>query len=124
MELKNVKLKAKLEPQSGVGQQSGKDWTKQTVILEETEGKFPKDIAVTAWNTVQADLNKIAIGTEMDCVIRLESREYNGKWYTDVILSGFYLKAAPVKQYAPSTSAPLATSDPKGTYEKETDLPF
>lgn len=118
MELKNVKLKAKLEPQTGVGQQSGKEWSKQTIIVEETEGKFPKDIAVTAWNTTQLDINKVAIGTEMDCVIRLESREYNGKWYTDVILSGFYLK------YAPVASEPLATSDPKGRYEKEPDLPF
>ena len=123
MELKNVKLKAKLEPQSGVGQQSGKEWTKQTVILEETEGKFPKSIAVTAWSATQLDINKVDIGAEMDCDIRIESREYNGKWYTDVILSGFYLKSTAPRQYSQIEREAMATYDAQAKYHKG-DLPF
>ena len=123
MELKNVKLKAKLEPQSGVGQQSGKEWVKQTVILEETDSKYPKTIALTAWGSVQSDIDKVAIGTEMDCEIKVESREYNGKWYTDAIMLGFYYKEG-AKQYVPVNKEPMRTVEPQAEYKRDTDLPF
>jgi hypothetical protein len=62
---------------------AGKDWSKQTIIIE-TEEKYPKKLAID----LNADLiNKIKeykLGQIITCQINLESREYNGKWFTSV----------------------------------------
>ncbi len=74
-------LVALLETNTGVG--ANGPWKKKPFILESKE-KFPKKVAITAWNE-QADLaDKLSAGTELKISFNLESREFNGKWYTDV----------------------------------------
>ena len=74
-------LVALLETNTGVG--ANGPWKKKTFVLESKE-KFPKKVAITAWNE-QADLaDKLSAGTELKISFNLESREFNGKWYTDV----------------------------------------
>jgi hypothetical protein len=128
MELKNVKLKIKLEPQSGTGQQSGKEWSKQTFVFEETDTKYPKMIALTAWNVTAQEIERLPIDAELNCDIRVESREYQGKWYTDAILSTFKVVNMPAKTYSPIEQEYMAASktvDPQASYDKEGgDLPF
>lgn len=75
------KLITLLETNTGVG--ANGPWKKKTFVIE-TKEKFPKKVAITAWNE-QADLaEKLSAGTELKISFNLESREYNGKWYTDV----------------------------------------
>lgn len=70
-----------LEAVTGVG--TNGPWKKKTFVIE-TKDKFPKKVAITAWNE-QADLTeRLTIGSELTVNFNLESREYNGKWYTDV----------------------------------------
>lgn len=84
MELKNVKLIEKLAVESGVTK-SGKDWKKQLFVVEEVDTQYPKMIAMTAWNDTVDKLEAKKEGTLVNCGFRLESREYNGRWYTDAI---------------------------------------
>jgi hypothetical protein len=73
-------VKQILEVQSGESKNG--PWKKQDFILE-TPGKFPRLVCVTQWGD-QIDKNNITEGETITAFIDLQSREYNGKWYTDV----------------------------------------
>lgn len=69
-----------LEEQSGTGRNG--PWRKQDFILE-TEGEYANKICVTQWGD---NIEKFAVqpGERLTAHIDLRSREYNGRWYTDV----------------------------------------
>lgn len=67
--------------QSGQGK-TGTPWKKQEFILE-TEGQYPKKVCLAAWGD-KVDQFAIQAGEQITASIEVESREYNGKWYTDV----------------------------------------
>ena len=56
-------------------------WKKQQIIIETTSDKYPKKVAVQLWG----DLTEKGFqeGAEISVEFDVESREYNGKWYTD-----------------------------------------
>ena len=67
-----------------VDEQSGESakgpWRKQEYILE-TDGQYPKQICFMVWND-KIDEFAIKENESVDVSIDLESREYNGRWYT------------------------------------------
>ena len=69
-----------LEEQSGTGKNG--PWRKQDFILE-TEGEYANKICMTQWGD---NVEKFALKPEdiVTAHIDLQSREYNGRWYTDV----------------------------------------
>ncbi len=69
-----------LEPKSG--QSSRGSWKKQEFILETNES-FPKKICIASWND-KIDLSNLKAGDEVTVSVNIESREYNGNWYTDI----------------------------------------
>lgn len=75
------KLHSKLPPDTGHGQKG--QWHKQNFMLESLD-KYPKNFAVQAWNDLQASLDRIPLGTILELDVTPESREYNGKYYTDL----------------------------------------
>jgi outer membrane protein W len=79
MELKG-KITQLLEPQTGEGKNG--TWKKQQVIME-TFGEYPKKVCVLVWGEkIPASILKV--GNEINASLDIESREYNGRWYTDV----------------------------------------
>ena len=64
------------------GESAKGPWRKQDYILE-TEGQYPKKVCFMAWND-KIDEFAIKEGENLVISIDLESREYNGRWYTDV----------------------------------------
>lgn len=116
MELKNVKLVEKLAVETGTTK-AGKNWKKQTIIVEETESQYPKQVAVTVWNDVVDKVESKNIGDIVNCAIKIESREYNNRWYTDV--SAFAVHSA-----QPSAAPEAPKSSPSKKPEPVNDLPF
>lgn len=57
-------------------------WRKQDIIVE-TSGQYPKKICISIWGD-KINEKQLVIGNNLDISFELESREYNGKWYTDV----------------------------------------
>ena len=80
-----MQLRAKLieilPAQTGEGKNG--PWKKNTIIVE-TEDRYPKKVCVTYWGDDKANENDLQIGNILDVNFDLESREFNGKWYTDV----------------------------------------
>jgi hypothetical protein len=68
------------EPITGQGKNGM--WKKQEFIIE-TPGQYPKKVMITAWGD-KINLAAIKPGSQVTVGFDLESREYNGRWYTDV----------------------------------------
>lgn len=79
-----------LPVQSGVGKSSGKEWHKQTAVLQTAE-QYPKSIAFDMFND---RIIPLQVGQAVHVQISIESREYQGRWYTNV-------NALSVEQAAP-----------------------
>ena len=69
-----------LEEQSGEGRNG--PWRKRDFILE-TEGEYPSKVCITQWGD---DIEKFGLqeGERITAHIDIKSREYQGRWYTDV----------------------------------------
>lgn len=76
----SAKLIQLLPLQTGTGRNG--QWKKQDIIVE-TDGQYPKKICISVWgDKINADLLKI--GNRLKIDFDVESREFNGRWYTDV----------------------------------------
>lgn len=67
--------------QTGAGKNG--PWKKQDIILESTTDKYPKKVCVSIWGD-KIDENQLKIGNQITVSFDVESREYNGRWYTDI----------------------------------------
>jgi len=69
-----------LEEQSGEGKNG--PWRKQEFILE-IPGDYPRQVCVVVWGD---NIDKLAVqaNEKLTAYIDIASREYNGRWYTDV----------------------------------------
>lgn len=80
MEIKG-KVVANLGVQNGTSK-AGKNWAKATVVIEYGD-QYPKKVAID--NMKNADsFGALPVGTEGTFHIEVESREFNGRWYTSV----------------------------------------
>jgi hypothetical protein len=102
--------------QSGQGKNG--QWKKQEYILEIPSEKFPKKVCLAVWGD-NIDKFSIREGSTVTASIDVESREFNGKWYTDV------------KAWKVMTSDSSASQNSESTYQSEPsylpekdDLPF
>ena len=59
-------------------------WKRQDVVFDYSDGsQFTRKICVTFFNRPD-DVAKLREGAEYEVSVNIESREYNGRWYTDV----------------------------------------
>lgn len=112
-----AKLVQLLPLQTGAGKNG--QWKKQDIIME-TEGTYPKKVCVSIWGD-KINESLLKVGSQLTVSFDVESREYNGKWYTDV-------KAWKVEP-AGAAKAGAATNDTQeyfdeGPGEIKDDLPF
>lgn len=111
----NIKgtVKQVLAVQSGESANGG--WQKQEFIIE-TEGQYPKQVCIGLWGD---KVNTVQVGSVVNVEVNVESREYNGRWYTEVkawkvdVVSG----ASQPQVNAPQSTAPQASGD-------DDNLPF
>jgi hypothetical protein len=68
-----------LQLQSGMGKKG--PWKKQEFILE-TQSQYPKKVCLSVWGD-KVDQFNVRVGDLLTASVELESREYNGRWYTE-----------------------------------------
>lgn len=134
MEIKGTIVQI-LEPLTGQG--ANGEWRKQSYIVE-VPGVYPRKICVDVWGN-NIDAFQIKLQEELTVSLDIESREYNGKWYTNIkawrVQRG---ETAPQPQTQPQAAAPAPataatipnevpppekTSEPTAA-DFEDDLPF
>ncbi|HEY3405153.1 MAG TPA: DUF3127 domain-containing protein [Ohtaekwangia sp.] len=68
-----------LQLQTGMGKKG--QWKKQEFIVE-TESQYPKKVCLSIWGD-KIDQFNLSVGDKVSVSVDLESREYNGRWYTE-----------------------------------------
>ena len=115
------KLIQTLPTQTGMGKNG--EWKKCNFIIE-TADRFPKKVCIIAWKDLVEQVQQIPAGSQVNVSFDVESREYNGKWYTDVkawkIASG---GSASSNQGHSRAEAPMPTAEPPMA-DGADDLPF
>lgn len=118
MEL-TAKLIQLLPLQTGTGKNG--QWKKQDIIVE-TDGTYPKKVCISIWGD-KINESVLKIGSQLAISFDVESREYNGKWYTDV--KAWKIETASAAKTAGGDAGPI--DQPyfeEGQMESKDDLPF
>lgn len=115
--------------QSGTSK-AGNQWQKQDFILE-TGGQYPRKVCICLFGDNVAKF-PLQVGQSVTASVDIESREFNGRWYTDVrawnVVYNGQQQGAPAP--APTATAPKkqakgATAQaPAGAPAAADDLPF
>lgn len=61
---------------------SGNSWVKQDFVIE-TDEQYPKKVNFSLWGDKVAEFKQYTPGDKIKVSFNLESREYNGRWYTE-----------------------------------------
>lgn len=72
-----------LSPVEGVSSR-GSAWKKQEVVIETLEGEFSRKVCITFFGDKAEESAKLTKGEKVRIGINIESREYNGRWFTNV----------------------------------------
>ncbi len=101
-------------------------WQKQEVVFELPD-EFSRKVCVTFFGDRVQDAASLQVGEKVNVSVNIESREYNGRWYTDV--RAWRIQKAQPEQPA---AAPIPDLPPIGMEEPASavagdsidDLPF
>ena len=121
------KIIAVLPLQSGQGKNGL--WRTQDYVLE-TADQYPKKVCFNLFND-KIDKFTIALDDTVTISFDIESREYNGRWYTsirawnvkkeDAANANNTVSQPGISSFPPASSAPFGPSDDQ---DNLTDLPF
>lgn len=122
-------------PETNGISKAGKPWKKREYIMEVQDGAYPQKIHFNFFGD-RADQFLLEVGETVKLSFDINSREFNGRWYTDI--SGWRaekITATPIDGSAPA--APAAPATPPNEYgapyippvdikveESNDDLPF
>lgn len=104
-----------LQEQSGESKNG--TWRKRDFVIE-TQDNYPKKICMVQWGD-EIDNSAVQVGDQITASIDIASREYNGRWYTDI-------KAWRVEKDGAVKPAEIADDDlvVPGPLDDDDDLPF
>jgi len=115
MEIKGIITKI-LDVQSGQGNNGA--WQKQDILITYGD-KYPKSVAVTCFGKLVDSVEQLTEGMEITAHVNPESREYNGKYFTNI--NAWKLDFVGGKNVAPKKPKEMeAVTDE----EELSDLPF
>lgn len=108
----NLEIEGRLVQKLGIqsGRSARGDWSKQEFIVEYKEGNFPSTACFNVWGADKVrELEAFQVGDMVRVSFNVSSREFNGRWYTDLRA----WRIAPQTQQAP-VSAPVSAGAPAG----------
>ena len=114
MELKGKVIQI-LPTQTGMGKKG--QWKKQEFIVE-TQAQYPRKVCLSAWGDKIDQFNLVA-GEVVTVFVDLESKEYNGRWYTEA-------RAWKIEKVGGNTNVPDPVGDEPfaASSASADDLPF
>jgi len=105
-----------LQEQSGESKNG--TWRKRDFVIE-TQDNYPKKICMVQWGD-EIDNAALTVGEQITASIDIASREYNGRWYTDI-------KAWRIEKDGSTTTTTTIDSEDlstPGPLDDDDDLPF
>ena len=111
------KLIQVLDPAEGEGK-NGK-WKRQDFIIE-TQEDYPRKICISNWND-KVQLGNLEPGAMLTVSVNIESREFKGRWYTDV--KAWKLQQGDTDRLRQGSGESLPDPPPE-EFDEGDDLPF
>lgn len=102
------KIIQKMDPQSGTSK-AGNAWKKQEYVLETTDSAYPRKVKFDFFGE-RADQYVFEVGDIITLSYDIESREFNGRWYTDI--RGYKAVKADPSAAAPAAPYPAEAGGP------------
>lgn len=112
---------------------NGNQWSKASLIVETTENpQYPKKIKISNMKNAEA-FSKLAVGSEVTFKVEIESREYNGRWYTEINCWGWDAAAqteqalaqpAQQSEYLRTMRQPIPSQQTETAQDQTDDLLF
>ena len=122
-----------LPEQGGVSKTSGKEWKLQAYVLE-TQEQYPRKVHFEVVGEDRIKANPCQLDDIVTVSFDIESREFNGRWYTSIrawkIQQGVVTTeaaapaAVPAAQPVAAPQANVETFDAAAGVDETTDLPF
>ena len=99
------------------------DWQRQDVVFEMQDDPYTRKICVTFFNRPD-DVARLKEGATYNVSVNIESREYNGRWYTDI--RAWRIQPKQAEAPAPMPDMPPLGEEPSyaSTPAEVDDLPF
>lgn len=141
-------IKHVLEPITGESKRNpGTKWMRQDYVLE-TQDLYPRMVAFNIFGEDRIKAADIKQGEQLAVEVEINSREYEGRWYTDIrcvnvfrgeqmnaIMSGMvggapqpapqaYAQTQTQNNFGPATPQPQAPTAKPASGGMEEDLPF
>lgn len=99
------------------------EWVKQEVVFE-LPGEFNRKICVGFWGDKATDAGNLKEGDRVAVAVNVESREYNGRWFTEARAWKMSRVASdPVPAGMPDMP-PFDAPEPAYESDPADDLPF
>ena len=103
------------------GQGRNGEWRKQDFVIDIDGASFPQKACFTAWGSDKINVESLVEGSMLNVHFDIESREYQGKWYTNltawkVETDGDSQQSSPMPQ--------MEVYDAEETPPVNDDLPF
>jgi hypothetical protein len=116
------KIEQILKPESGVSR-AGNEWKKQEFVIE-TEEQFQRKVCFTLFGDKVDLINGLNPGEEVEVSFNVESREYNGRWFTNV--NAWKVEKAGAEANIPEAPPEFKMTDipPEPSEDEASDLPF
>ena len=120
MEIK-LKITQVLPAQEGVGQ-NGNPWKVQGYVGE-TLDNYPKKVQFEVFGEDRINQNPCDVDDVVDVHFDIESREFNGRWYTSIRAWKIAKAEAAAEPVAPKPE-PKPVPQVEGAENEDTKLPF
>ncbi len=108
-----------LPAQEGVSKSTGNPWKIQSYILETLE-QYPRKVCFEIFGEDRIKNNPCEIDQIVTVSFDIESREFNGRWYTSIRA----WRVQPQAQSAEPMTGNVQTFDAAASQDDGTDLPF
>lgn len=100
--------------QGGVSKTSGKEWALQAYVLE-TKEQYPKKVHFEVFGDDRIKANPCGVDDIVSVDFDIESREFNGRWYTSI-------RAWRIVKQGATQTAPQEAEQVSNGQESDTDL--
>lgn len=119
----NGKIVLVSAPKKGVSSR-GNEWVSQDYVIEDEKGE---KLAFNVFGQDKINEYNLSVGAKASVTVNVESREWQGKWFTSVKCVSCISNTAPK---AEKVEAPAPTVAPENPFKQETqsvttdDMPF
>jgi hypothetical protein len=116
------KIEQILEAQTGVSK-AGKEWKKQEFVIE-TDEQYPRKVCFTCFGDKADLINGMSEGEDVEVSFNVESREYNGRWFSNV--NAWKIDKVSAQNNLPEAPPEFGIGDvpPEPAEDSGNDLPF